>query len=906
MYAGLSEENYKLIRNKFIKANERILLWLSFAMGCTMCIIGGLGLIAGDTSGVSRAYLATASVNIVVAIAIRIVGNRSLKLVQVLSYIFSVGLYTVTIFIEVYFLNTYPSVALIVFIVSLPLAFSARPIFTSGLAAAASVIYLVLAYFNKDYNIWLTDLNNIIAFGIIGLVLNLLLNKFKTGSLILEYQNNKIHTALEQRNREMQAMNVALKSGDWSIAFDDEGNVLDYEWSNESCRLLGYRDVDDMPKGLATWFDMIIPEEKDKVLAEFNAAVRDPAGRKNVDLEFRIRNKEGNYVWVRALARVIRDNAGKPLSLWGLIIDISKKKEDEINRMRQFAMVEALSRDYKDVFIINLSADRTIAVKINGTVVENFADHIHKYNGTWDKYVSKYVHPEDAERVLETFKEDNIRSELEKNGEVVCNYRIVVDSIIHHYQVTYFYIQGNELYDSFIVGGYRNIDDIVATEEEYNRNLQAAITEANETREVLSMVEIDDLTGTYTRQAFLKHAKDILDTNPYTSFDLLITDFEDFKLVNDQYGTVMGDELLKWFGGYLKETVGEFVLVGRYSGDQFAILIEHDILHGNAEIRNKISGNIQAPGLPMVMVKNGLYVNVNHDQAVTVLCDSAHMALNSIKHQYGQNYAIYDDEIKKQIEVKRRIERSMHKAVEEEQFKVYYQPKHNSVTDEIVGAEALIRWVHPEYGFMSPNEFIPLFEQNGFITEADCYVWNHTCDNIKRWINKGLKVVPVSVNASKIDFLHKDYLQRLDAAVDKAGIPKDLLHIEVTETLMAEEIESLAEMLGDFKGKGYKIELDDFGVGYSSLNILSMLPIDVVKLDMSFMRQFKDIKKSKILAACINLAKNLGLKTVSEGVETREQVEMLNDMGIDSVQGYYYSKPLPEEEFEAYLEKFTR
>lgn len=906
MYAGLDEEDYKLIKYDFIKANERILLWLSIAMSFTMGIIGILVSVFDNTVSVGVTYLLCAAVNVVIAITIAILGNRSLKAVQALSYLFSIALYATTIYSEAFYLPKYPSVAFVIFVVSLPAAFSARPIVTSGMAGIASTAYLVVTYITKPYSIWMTDLYNLIAFGIIGFTLNLLLNKFKTGEMLLEHQNYRMRQVLESRNRELQAINVVLKSGDMNILLDEDGHVCGADISNECCRLLGYRDADDMQGGFAGWYDKIHDDDRDNVVAAFKEVIEDTTQKKSVDTEFRARGKDGNYMWLRMVARVIRDNDNKPVSIWGLLIDIRNKKIAERSLLLELSIVETLSRDYRDVFVVNLDADTTTTVKVNGKMVDNFEQHMRKYSGTWEAYAAKYIHPDDSERVIKTFAPDILRNELREKGEIVCNYRVVIDNIIQHFQVKYFYVPGSDLFDEFIVSGYRNIDSIVAVEEEYQRNLQAAITEANETREVLSAVEIDNLTGTYTRQAFLKRAKDILDTNQFVSYDLLITDFEDFKLINDHYGTKMGDDLLAWFGKRIREAVGELVLVGRYSGDQFVVLIEDSILRGNDDIRSRISGNIQAPGLPMVTVKNGLYCNVNHDQAITVLCDRAHMALSSIKHKYGQDYALYDENIKKQMEIQRAIERSMHKAIEEGQFRVYYQPKHNSATDEIVGAEALIRWEHPEYGFMSPGEFIPLFEKNGFITEADCFVWEKTCENIRKWRDKGLKSIPISVNASKIDFLHENFLTRLDKAAEKEGIPKDLLHVEVTETLMTDEVEALAETLNDFKNKGYKIELDDFGVGYSSLNILSALPIDVVKLDMSFMRHFKDIKKSKILEACITLAKNLGLKTVSEGVETREQIDMLNDMGIDSVQGYYYSKPLPEEEFVQYLERYTK
>lgn len=263
--------------------------------------------------------------------------------------------------------------------------------------------------------------------------------------------------------------------------------------------------------------------------------------------------------------------------------------------------------------------------------------------------------------------------------------------------------------------------------------------------------------------------------------------------------------------------------------------------------------------------------------------------------------AKYEEKLLIEHERKERIEECMREALENNQFRVYYQPKHDANTGELTGAEALIRWEHPEYGFMSPGEFIPIFEDNGFITEVDNFVWKKTCENLHKWIEKGLNVVPVSINASKLDFMRPDFFEKLNKASTEMDVPSGLLHIEVTESLFSDQIEELVDILSKCQENGYKIELDDFGSGYSSLNTLSILPLDVVKMDMSLVKAITDFKSMRVFSACINLARSLGLKTVSEGVETKEQMWAIRELGGDVIQGYYYSKPLSEEDFEKYL-----
>lgn len=902
LYAGLTPEEYNSIEKNFKKVNERILLWMSATFSILFLGLWSIAMTMGNSLGHAWILAVAAAVSAVIMVITKIIGAGNYIIIQALMYIFCISMYITGILIDGVLYTGNVATCIIALTVILPLAFSDRPIVAGGLAVAASVSYIIVSFFEKTATIWLDDATRLVAISVIGLILNILLNKFKATSMLYEFQNDKIQTALEQRSRELMAIHVALNSGDWSITLDDDGDVTGYEWSNESCRLLGYRDYESAKGTYGQWIERINPDDLENIIAAFSLAISDEKNDKNIDVEFRIKDASDEFKWFRVVGRIMRNSVGKPVSAWGLLIDVNQKRIDEGNILRQLAMVEALSKEYKDVFVVNIEADRSITVKLDGKMISDYGAHVRKYSGAWERYVDKYVHPDDAERVLATFNSQNVLKELKEKGEIVCTYRAIIDGTVSYLQANYLYVEASESYDSFIVAGYRNIDGIVAAEEEYKRNLDAAISEANETKEVLSLVEIDDLTGVYTRQAFLKRARDLIDSNPTIEYDLTITDFEDFKLINDQFGTKMGDGILRWFGKYIAEQLGDDILIGRYGGDQFAFLTNHkDSKEVGHTVIWDISGKRTPQSLPEVVVKAGVYISINPELAVSVMCDRAHMALHSIKHHYEKHWAVYDDEIKKQVDKKRRIELSMFDAVSNEQFKVYYQPKHDAKTGALVGAEALLRWVHPEYGFLSPGDFIPLFEKNGFITEADRYVWNRTCNNLKRWEEEGLDTVPVSVNVSRMDFLHRDFFEQLDIMADNAQVGKDKIHIEVTETLMMDEIESLADMLSNFKSKGYKIELDDFGVGYSSINILSVLPVDTVKLDMSFMKHFKDEKKSKILSSCIDLSHKLGLETISEGVETEEQLDVLNSMGVDTIQGYYFSKPLPETEFEEYL-----
>lgn len=464
-------------------------------------------------------------------------------------------------------------------------------------------------------------------------------------------------------------------------------------------------------------------------------------------------------------------------------------------------------------------------------------------------------------------------------------------------------------------------EDSVADEEEkflsegaaefirYSSSLNAVflhvvnIIDLKENAENGSISELDSLTGLYTRQAFFRHADKIVSENPDVKFVLSISELEGIKLLNEKDGKQAGDSKLKAVAAFLKNAGDPCILAGRYSGDQFVALFrKDDIFEENISLDDlKDTFVASTDGMENVRIRFAVYEDIDHDVSISEICDRALLALQTIRGKYGRKMARYEDKLLEEHERKERIEECMRDALDKEEFKVYYQPKHDANTGELTGAEALIRWVHPEYGFMSPGEFIPVFESNGFITEVDNFVWRRTCENLHRWIEKGLKVVPVSINASKLDFMRPDFFEKLNKASTDMNIPSGLLHIEVTESLFSDQIEELVDILAKCQENGYKIELDDFGSGYSSLNTLSVLPLDVVKMDMSLVKAITNFKSMRVFSACINLARSLGLKTVSEGVETKEQMWAIRELGGDVIQGYYYSKPLSEEDFEAYL-----
>lgn len=372
--------------------------------------------------------------------------------------------------------------------------------------------------------------------------------------------------------------------------------------------------------------------------------------------------------------------------------------------------------------------------------------------------------------------------------------------------------------------------------------------------------------------------------------------------MSEQYGEDVGDRILCKMGNQIKTDRLFGLLAGRYSSDVFVFLMERGKTGTEDTISDFSKKLMKDIDIQKISLKYGVYENVEHAVPVNVLCDRAMMALQSTRRHYGTVIGRYDENLQQKADWENRLEESMEKALNTGQFQVYYQPKHDAKSGKLIGAEALLRWIHPEYGFISPGDFIPLFEKNGFVSRADYYVWDNVCRDLRVWMEAGISIVPVSVNTSKLDFTEGDYWERIHKSVDTYKVPKEKLHIEVTETLVSGNInEELVTLLNELREEGFKIEMDDFGKGYSSLNILGTLPLDILKLDMSFISDLGNERKFKVLVSVISMAKNLQLQTVAEGVETKEQMEVLRDLGCDGVQGYYFSKPLPREEFAKYL-----
>lgn len=418
---------------------------------------------------------------------------------------------------------------------------------------------------------------------------------------------------------------------------------------------------------------------------------------------------------------------------------------------------------------------------------------------------------------------------------------------------------------------------------------------------MLNTLERDPLTGLYNREFFYRKAEEIIHDNPDDSFRIVVSNIEKFKLINEKYGIEKGDEVLRYISRAGRKYLPDVVIGGRINADIFVIL-QRDTAQTKAQGKSVIANMVKDAPVPNLVMKYGFYfVGPGCKTSVQTMCDRARLAVNSINGVYGKFVAVYDDKFRQELLAQKQITDNMEEALADNQFAVYLQPKVDAKTGITVGAEALVRWIHPELGFISPGDFIPLFEMNGFITSLDKYVALKAIETLVRWKKEGRELIPISINLSRRDFEEEDMFDRFLAEVDEAGLPHDLIHIEITETAFSDNPERIGRTIKKMHDCGFVIELDDFGTGYSSLTTLNSIDIDVLKLDMSIIKNDIPGSDRNVLDFCMQLVKMLKLKTVAEGAETKEQVERLGDIGCDYIQGYYFSKPLPIADFEKYV-----
>ena len=439
----------------------------------------------------------------------------------------------------------------------------------------------------------------------------------------------------------------------------------------------------------------------------------------------------------------------------------------------------------------------------------------------------------------------------------------------------------------------------------YLGTLQNVNAEMKIKAEMEYRADYDSMTGLYNSETFYKKAAAIINENKDDKFVIISIDVDRFRLINDRYGIDAGNRTLEMVGKMIRETSPKGSIAKRYQGDVFSVLLKYKTDQDLVQYMSKLSTEVRsARVVPMsVTLTYGIYKVGDRDIPVRLMCDRARAVKKQVKGNALTNYAVYDDVIRLKMREQAEIEEEMNAALANKEFVMFLQPQIDLKTRKICGAEALVRWKHPIKGILVPAQFLALFESNGFITKMDMYIWELACSYLHDLQQRGI-YLPVSVNISRVHIGNTNLSDILLGLVKKYDIAPKYLELEITENLFMEDVDELFGEMSALKKCGFKIMMDDFGSGYSSLNMLRSAPLDTLKIDRFFLDEIMSTDRGKIIVeSSVRMAKQLGLSVIAEGVETKDQLDFLDSIGCDTVQGFYYSRPIPPEEFEIFMEK---
>lgn len=451
--------------------------------------------------------------------------------------------------------------------------------------------------------------------------------------------------------------------------------------------------------------------------------------------------------------------------------------------------------------------------------------------------------------------------------------------------------------NDFIKKPYTNPEIIVA-------RIQRMI-ELYEDRSIIREVKRDALTNLFKPDFFKKYAIKFDSKYPDLKKDMVSIHINRLNLIKELYGKEYAYNVVHDIGVYLKEyTMNIKGIVGRNTEDSFVIYCLHQ--EDYSKFAQDLMKYIQTKYSTTVRINMGVYPNVEPSIDKEIVIHRVERSYENNKEESSFTLAIYDEQQQAKAVFNEDLLHSFDKAIAEHQFVLYYQPKYNiqGERDVLVSAEALVRWLHPKYGLIAPNDFIPLFEENGIIHKLDEYVFTNAIKQMKAWKEKYDIFLPVSINLSRVDLYDPQLISEITNKVDEQDIPHEHIYLEITESAYTENTNQMMDIANNFKKKDFKIEVDDFGSGYSSLSVLTELELDVLKIDMSFIRNLnKNPNNMTIIKMIVDVSKMLKAICIAEGVETKAQYEFLKSIGCDVVQGFYFSKPLPPDEFEILMEK---
>jgi diguanylate cyclase (GGDEF)-like protein/PAS domain S-box-containing protein len=656
------------------------------------------------------------------------------------------------------------------------------------------------------------------------------------------------------------------------IIFDTEGKFIS---ANKAVSLYGFSEDELLHKPFS---EFILPEDLDRVMGHFRQALDGKA----TAYECSIFDKAGSQREISVTNIPIYVNE-KITGVYTIIKDITQHKKAQIDLMEAEAKYRSLiENSLVGVYILQ---DGKI-VYVNPRLCEMSG---YRFDELYGLGINDFIYHED----LPLVNENILKRFNNETGSVTYEYRAIrKDKSV----ITL------ELFGSKIV--YNGRDAIIGTVID--------ITERNNNEKMIKHMayhdQLTDLPNRYLLREKLNQAiKNSRNNNQ--KFALLFLDLDRFKAINDTMGHEIGDKVLVETAERLKACVSQNDIISRYGGDEFSILLPNSDEQRAGEVAQKVITSLSEPFLIyhhefVVTPSIGITVFPAHGESFGTLIKNADLAMYHAKSLGKNNFQFFTDELNEKAQHELDLEVNLRKALEQYQFELYYQPQFNIKTNQICGAEALMRWIHPEKGIIPPAAFIPLAEETGLIIPMGEWAIRTACQENKKWQMAGYPPITVSVNISAKQFFHSNLVEIVQSALLETELEPKYLELEITESITMNVEHSISTLL-ELKEIGVKISIDDFGTGYSSLNYLKRLPIDKLKIDQSFIRECpNDVNSNTLVRTIIVMAHLLKLQVKAEGVETQDQISFLLDQGCKEAQGYFFSKPIPVPEFETkYMKK---
>ena len=593
-------------------------------------------------------------------------------------------------------------------------------------------------------------------------------------------------------------------------------------------------------------------------------------GETSLSFEHKFMAEPDFSVWVQTDVVMAQNPDSEDVEAYICVNDIDKGKTI------QLLVSRFIDIDYEFAALIDVKTGILTFVKEGKTAPLLPPCDRTRYPEVFREIVPKLIIQSEADMACEAMKLEKVISELNRNDFYSCSFSIrTQDGGTERKKWSFTYLDENR---DVIACTRRDVTDIYET-------------------------ETDSLTGIYNKTGFCRAARDMITENPKVQFCITRTDLDHFKIYNDIYGIRAGDELLAAVGRLLRENSSKpLTIYGHLQGDHFVSLVpakDIDINQWRTVVMNVLQG--ERPEYSFTL-RFGMYIIDDPSTDIAIMCDRALMALHSTKGDFYNFFATYGESMKEDIFKEQRYLSLVRSAFESGEFCVYLQPQFDQTTGRMLGAEALARWVHNGTA-ITPANFISVLEKNGFIMQFDEYIWECVCKLLRRWIDEGRAVVPVSVNLSRLDIYNPGLHGILAALIKKYGLTTDMLRLEITETAYTQNPTQLATVITELRRGGFFIEMDDFGTGYSSLSMLKDIEVDMIKLDIGFLKATTESagRRGLILSTIVRMAHWLNTQVIAEGVELPHQADFLRTIGCTLVQGYLYARPMPAEQFESLL-----